>query len=133
LYTDKEYDIIILIMMDMNIKLSPEVVIMLPFGIMCDIIGLIFLLFGLDDCGLADIVPIMIIFPWLLLRGKPLPNLEGGAEQRMMNLFTDKRFRFLTPLIGELTPYLGGIGFFWTLTVLLNVVEREEEELEEAT
>jgi len=114
----------------MNIKLSPEVVIMLPFGIMCDVIGLIILCCGLDDFGLADIVPIMIIFPWLIIRGKELPNLQGGTKERIMNLFTDKRFRFIVPLFGELTPVLGGIGFFWTLTVLFNVIEREEEEQE---
>lgn len=117
--------------MDVNIKISPEVVIMLPFGIMCDVIGLIILCCGLDDFGLIDIVPMMIIFSWLIIRGKELPNLQGGLKNKIRNLFTDKRFRFLTPLLGELTPYLGGIGFFWTLTVLLNVMEVEEEELPE--
>lgn len=110
-------------MMDLNIKFTPETVIMLPFAFICDVVGLVILLCGLDDFGLADVVPMFIIFSWLIIRGKQIPSRNGGISDKIKNLFTNKYLKFLTPLLGELTPYLGGLGFFWTLTVLYNTIE----------
>jgi len=111
-----------------NIKLSPEALIILPFAIVCDVLGIIILACGLDDFGLIDFVPMVIIFTWLMMRGKQIPDRQGGIFSKIKNLFTNKYLKFLTPLLGELTPVLGGLGFFWTLTVLFNITEEEEEQ-----
>jgi len=102
---------------------------MLPIAFFLDLCGLAIVVFGLDDLGLLDIIGIFIFFPWLLIRGERLPSLAGsrsGArikKEFLRKLFKNKHLKFLTPLIGEITPWVGGLGFFWTLSVLFNLEE----------
>ncbi len=113
----------------LNIKFTPETLIMLPIAFFLDLCGLAIVVFGLDDLGLLDIIGIFIFFPWLLIRGERLPSLAGsrsGArikKEFLRKLFKNKHLKFLTPLIGEITPWVGGLGFFWTLSVLFNLEE----------
>ncbi|HPL72821.1 MAG TPA: hypothetical protein PLI02_02170 [Candidatus Pacearchaeota archaeon] len=112
----------------LNIKFTPETLIMLPIAFFLDLCGLAIVVFGLDDLGLLDIIGIFIFFPWLLIRGERLPSLAGtksGAriKEFLTKLFKNKHLKFLTPLIGEITPWVGGLGFFWTLSVLFNLEE----------
>ncbi len=112
-----------------NIKLTPETVIMLPVAFFLDLCGLGLVIFALDDLGLIDIIGIFIFFPWLLIKGEKLPSLaetKGGARIKgsLAKLFKNKHLKFLTPLIGEVTPWVGGLGFFWTLSVLFNLEEQ---------
>ena len=112
-----------------NIKLTPETIIMLPIAFFLDLCGLAVVVFGLDDLGLLDIIGMFTFFPWLLIRGERLPSLAGtksGAKikESLTKLFKNKHLKFLTPLIGEVTPWVGGLGFFWTLSVLFNLEEQ---------
>jgi len=110
-----------------DLKLTPETVIMLTYALMLDFAGLIVTVCVLDDAGILDIVGMLTIFPWLIIRNKRVTVKEGGIMGKVKNLFTNKYLKFLTPAIGELTPVLGGIGFFWTATVLFNITETDEE------
>jgi len=97
---------------------------MLPTALFLDLCGLGLVIFGLDDLGILDITGMFVFFPWLLIRGHRPPSLSGRKSfGKIKKLFKNKYLRFLTPLIGETTPWLGGIGFFWTMTVLFNLEE----------
>lgn len=107
-----------------NLKFTPEAFFIVPPALLLDLCGLGLVIFGLDDLGILDITGVIIFFPWLLIRGKKLPSLSGSKNsKKIKKFFTNKNVRFLTPLIGEVTPWLGGIGFFWTMTVLSNLEE----------
>ncbi len=107
-----------------NIKFTPEAFFMLPTALFLDLCGLGLVIFGLDDLGILDITGMFVFFPWLLIRGHRPPSLSGRKSfGKIKKLFKNKYLRFLTPLIGETTPWLGGIGFFWTMTVLFNLEE----------
>jgi len=107
-----------------NIKFTPETFFMLPTALFLDLCGLGLVIFGLDDLGILDITGMFVFFPWLLIRGHRPPSLSGRKSfGKIKKLFKNKYLRFLTPLIGETTPWLGGIGFFWTMTVLFNLEE----------
>lgn len=103
----------------LNFKFSAETLIMVPFALMIDLIGIIILCCGLDDFGLLDSIWIIFSTPWLLLRGKS-PS-KKGALSWFQNIFTGKWSRFLVPDIGSLIPYVGNIIPFRTLTVLFNL------------
>ena len=95
-----------------NIKLTPETLIMLPIAFFLDLCGVGLVVFGLDDLGLLGIIGIFIFFPWLLIRGERLPSLAGtksGARIKNFStkLFKHKYLKFLPPLIGEATPWVG--------------------------
>jgi hypothetical protein len=112
-----------------NIKLTPETLIMLPAAFFLDLCGLGLVIFALDDLGILDLIGIFIFFPWFFIRGERLPSLtetKSGARIKnfLAKLFKNKYLKFLTPLIGEVTPWVGGLGFFWTLSVLFNLEEQ---------
>ncbi len=97
---------------------------MLPIALFLDLCGLALVLFALDDMGILDLIGVCIIFPWLLIRGQRPPSLQGRKSfEKIKKLFKNKYLKFLTPLVGEVTPWVGGIGFFWTMTVLFNLEE----------
>jgi len=110
-----------------NLKFSPELIFMLPLAVILDIAGLAVVCCGMDDFGIIDVVGMMFIFTWLLVRGKRLPSMSNkkGPMGMIRKLFTGKWSKFLTPAIGELTPVLGGIGFFWTALVFFTLTEPE--------
>ena len=107
-----------------NIRFTPEAFFMLPTALFLDLCGLGLVIFGLDDLGILDITGMFIFFPWLLIRGHKPPSLRGRKSfGKIKKLFKNKYLKFLTPLIGETTPWLGGLGFFWTMSVLCNLEE----------
>lgn len=107
-----------------NIKFTPEAFFMIPTALFLDFCGLGLVIFGLDDLGILDITGMFVFFPWLLIRGHKPPSLSGRKSfGKIKKLFKNKYLRFLTPLIGETTPWIGGIGFFWTMTVFCNLEE----------
>lgn len=107
-----------------DFKFTPEAFFMLPVALFLDLCGLIIVIFALDDLGLLDVAGIVIFFPWLILRGERPPSLSGRKSfGKIKKLFKGKYLKFLIPFIGEVTPWLGGIGFFWTFTVLANLEE----------
>lgn len=112
-----------------NLKFSPELIFMLPLALILDIIGLLITCCGLDDFGIVDIVGMMFIFTWLIIRGHKPPSMNSGKGIMglLRKIFTNKYSKFITPAIGEMTPVLGGIGFFWTASVLFTLSEPEAE------
>ncbi|MDD3386805.1 MAG: hypothetical protein PHX92_02685 [Candidatus Pacebacteria bacterium] len=115
-------------------RFTPELMFMLPSAIFIDLCGLVLVIFGIDDFGIIDIIGILIFFPWLLLRGDSSPsiidvrehmNAKKGMAGKIKTLFKDKKTKFLTPLLGELAPWIGGLGFFWTMSVIFNLEDKE--------
>lgn len=107
-----------------NIKFSPEAFFMLPFALGLDSIGILLVCFGLDDFGITDIIGIVFINAWLLLRGKKRIESQNkkGAMSDIKKVFTGKTSKFVIPSVAELVPYLGSLPF-WTISVLLNLSE----------
>ena len=46
----------------LNIKFTPETLIMLPIAFFLDLCGLALVIFALDDLGLTDLIGIFIFF-----------------------------------------------------------------------
>lgn len=112
----------------LNIKFTPETIVMLPFALGLDIIGIVLICFGLDDFGITDIIGIMIIDSWLLYRGDSRSGNTKGrqaainkASDMVTKLFKGKQTKFLIPALLELIPYLGSLFPFWTISVVLNL------------
>ena len=98
---------------------SPEAVIMLPLAILFDLIGIILVLFGLDDFGITDIFGIILLGGWMYSRSQAVtlpPGAKAKAEKGLAKLFRGPWKRFLTPIIGEVIPYIGVLPF-WTFAV----------------
>ena len=105
-----------------NLRFTPEMFFMLPVALFIDFCGLGLVVFGLDDLGLLDIAGVLIFFPWLILKGKSTPSLSGRKSgENIKKLFKGKSTKLVTPLVGEISPWIGGLGFFWTLSVLCNL------------
>ncbi len=109
---------------------SPEGFIMMGVAITLDATGLVINLCGLDDCGILDIVGIVIICGWMLFKGQGKLHVTAskGGQQQMQSfiqkLFRGKTSKFLTPIIGEIIPYVGALPC-WTLAVFFEVTEIE--------
>lgn len=118
-----------------NLKFSPELIFMLPFALALDVAGLLIASGIGDDYGMVDIIGIVFIFSWLIIRGKKRPSLQGkkGPMGFLRKIFTGKWSKFITPAIGELTPVVGSVGFFWTASVLFTLTEAEDEPEPEKT
>lgn len=109
----------------MGALLTPEGIIMMGLAITLDAIGVILLLFALDDFGILDIVGIVIICGWMLFRSQGKSVTATGKTQKQAQKFIEKMFRgkyskFLTPIIGEIIPYVGALPC-WTLAVFFEV------------
>jgi len=100
---------------------------MLPLALFLDVLGLIIACGIGDDYGLVDITGMIFIFTWLYIRGTKVTSMRNkkGIMGGIRKLFTGKWSKFLTPAIGELTPVVGSIGFFWTISVLFTLTEEE--------
>jgi len=121
--------------------MTPEGVIMMGLAITLDLVGLIINLCALDDLGMLDIVGIVIICGWMLFRsrGKQVTasaKAQQQAQKWITKLFQGKWSKFLTPIIGEVIPYVGALPC-WTLAVFFEITENdisgieiEEEETE---
>lgn len=119
---EKEVDQVSITFIKTGSLLSPEVV-MLFWAVILDLAGILFLCLAIDDFGVIDIIGMLTITPWQLFRGsKPtvpekLKQKGKGVFQKVLNfLFQGKLKRFLTPIAGEVVPYVGGFTW-WTLVV----------------
>ena len=106
--------------------LSTGGIAILPIAIILDITGMILLCVGLDDFFLTDIIGIIFIGGWLWLRtGKVAETPRKGGLFKMdflRKLFRGKYKRFLTPILGEIFPYVGALPF-WTLAVYFELTD----------
>lgn len=109
-----------------KIPFTAEAFFMLPLAIGLDLAGLILLCFGLDDFGLTDIIGIIFINGWLLMRGRKgaNPGDKKGLINKFVKLLKEDPTRYVVPSIAELIPYLGALPF-WTIVVLINLRENE--------
>lgn len=104
--------------------ISPEIVI-LVWAVIIDLVNIIIVFFGLDDFGAVDIFGIVTISLWSFLRTQTVvapPRAQTQAKNFLRKIFTGKWSKFLTPIIGEVVPYLG-VGPFWTLSVYYQLTE----------
>ena len=104
-------------------KFTPELIFMIIPALILDLCGAIIVIFALDDLGILDILGMLIFFPWLMLKGKGTPELPDRQPKKfdkIKKLFKSPKTRIATPLVGEVLPWVGGIGFFWTMSVIAN-------------
>jgi len=98
---------------------SPEGAIFLPLAILIDAIGIILVLFALDDFFILDIFGILIFCPWMFFRSRTIvvpAKVKKRIEKGLAKLFRGPWKKFLVPIIGELIPYVGALPC-WTLAV----------------
>ncbi|MDD5696499.1 MAG: hypothetical protein PHO90_00805 [Candidatus Pacebacteria bacterium] len=93
----------------LNLKFSPETLIMLTFAAVIDLIGIIIICFGLDDFGILDVVSGSVIGGWMLFRKGQVVNVKAQKKQI---------FRFLAGMGIEITPYLGALPAVTVITLL---------------
>jgi len=106
-----------------GLKLTPETIIILPIALFIDVTGILLFCCGLDDFFLLDIVGMVTIGGWLLLKKGDSSTMKGGKKKqinRLKKLLTDKKYRFIITTGGELVPYLGALPF-WTITTYFNL------------
>ena len=115
---------------------SPEAFIMLPIALIIDAIGIILILFGLDDFFITDIIGLIFIGGWSFMRSQiigkttkiEIPSPGRKAEIKDITNKTTKaaklgrRLRWLRPLFIclEIIPYSGAF-FWWTLLVIFEL------------
>ncbi|MFA5087020.1 MAG: hypothetical protein WC470_01810 [Candidatus Paceibacterota bacterium] len=104
----------------MNLKLSPEVMILLPFFAALDLIGLGLICFGLDDFGITDTLGITIGGGYVLFSGGKMPDSKKAG------------FKFIGTISVELIPYIGAFPT-WTLWFLNNLKEKNQMEEQQKT
>ncbi len=107
---------------------SPEGIMMMFAAGILDLAGLFLLCFGLDDFGIIDIAGIFLIGGWMYSRSGTISMPERAQKRArgwLRKLFRGKGKwkRYLTPFIGEIVPYLGGIAFCWTLAVYYELTD----------
>lgn len=98
---------------------------MLILAIILDIIGVIcfildiFFAIGEIPSWISDAIGTVFIGSWLFFQsGKVVvpERIKKGPESLIRKLFRGKYKRFLTPILGEVTPFVG-VFPFWTLAV----------------
>lgn len=103
---------------------GPEGMIMMPIAIILDLVGIILIIFGLDDFFITDIIGIIFISTWMFIRSGAVAvpeRMQKRTQGRVANLFRGSKWRkFLTPVIGELIPYVGAFPC-WTLAVYYEI------------
>ncbi len=105
---------------DRSALTRPEVI-FLVIAILLDLFGIVcFLLdifFGIGEIPswISDGVGIVFIDGWMLLRSGRIETPER-AQKGLRKLFRGKWKKFLTPIIGEVTPFVGVLPF-WSLSV----------------
>lgn len=91
---------------------SPEGILMLCIAALLDAIGMVIALagtwFGIDDYGVLDILGMLIIGGWMLVRG----GSSGAKEAAKKGLK-----RFITASAVEVVPFLGGVAPSWIILV----------------
>lgn len=96
-------------------------VIMLFIAILLDLFGIICLIldifFGLGEIPswISDGIGIIFISGWMFLKSGKIEAPER-TQRGLRKLFRGKWKKFLTPIIGEVAPFVGALPF-WSLTV----------------
>ncbi len=113
--------------------LSPESVIMLMIAAMLDLAGIVLICVGLDDFGITDIIGVLVIGGWMLLRGsmssgdqeltarqlgREAAQKRGERQQIVKRAKSITKRGWLKPFcfIGELIPWVGALPF-WVVMV----------------
>jgi len=123
--------------------LSPEGVIFLPFAILLDLIGIILIIFALDDFFILDIIGATTIGIWIFSKTGVAPSAPESTGQKAENIAkksqkavekveklaakAGKSGRWLKPILcslGEVIPYLGAIPF-WTYLVYKTLTDND--------
>lgn len=115
----------------LGLKIGPELIIILPFVLMLDAIGIVLIIFGLDDLGILDTIGLVFLGTWMWLRDGTRPKISTRKLKK-------KGIRFFGSFIGESIPYVGAFPF-WTIMTLLTLkdvpgpeeAEASQEEIEE--
>lgn len=98
--------------------MTPEIVILI-WAIIIDISNIVVVCFGLDDFCLIDIIGMCTISLWSVVRSQTFvtpQKLQSKGQNFVRKLFTGKWGKFLTPIVGEVIPYVG-VGPWWSLAV----------------
>lgn len=97
---------------------GPEGVIMMTVAIALDLVGLILLIFGLDDFFITDILGIFFIGGWILFRSGTMKVTKKAGAKMAKAAKWAKRVRWLRPLLifAEFIPYVGALPC-WILLV----------------
>lgn len=61
----------------LEVFFSPEGLIILPFAVLVDLIGIVLVCFGLDDFWITDIIAWMLIGGWSFFRSQIIPSPEA--------------------------------------------------------
>lgn len=124
---------------------SPETLIILPLAVIIDIIGIILLIFGLDDFWITDAIALFFIGSWSAIRPQPafeeaeirMPPIRQEDRKKALGQIQEeakkiskevqkaqkaaktvkwaKRLKWL-----ELIPYIGAFPL-WTISVYLTI------------
>lgn len=103
----------------------------MPVAAALDAVGIILIIFGLDDFWITDIIGLVFIGSWLFFhaqtRGETTPEIktppselkeeikESIGQRKAPKTGWIKRLRWLGPLL-EFIPYVGAVPW-WTITV----------------
>ncbi len=127
--------------------LSPEGIIMLPFAILLDIAGVIFLVldiaYGIGEIPswISDVIGLIFFGIWILIRSQSMAEIEGLKEKvierrevkkgavkafrRMGKIAGRRGLKFAISVIGEILPVIGGLPF-WTWMVWSELTTSKE-------
>ena len=102
----------------MGIAFSPDAIIMFPLAIILDFVGLILICFGLDDCGITDIIGLIFIGSWSFFHSQTIQMTSGAKKTLAKGAKAAGRIKWLRPLFiaGEFIPYVGAAPC-WTILV----------------
>jgi len=105
---------------DRSVLTRPEVIFLL-IAILLDLFGIVCLVldifFGVGEIPswISDGVGIIFIGGWMFLRSGRV-EMPERAQKGLRKLFRGKWKKFLTPIIGEVAPFVGALPF-WSLAV----------------
>ena len=100
--------------------LSPEALVMLPLAIILDLIGIVLVIFALDDFFITDIIGFAIIGAWSFFRSQikgkepeiKISDIKNIKEKKAGKAAKwGRRAKWL-----EFIPYVGALPF-WTVSV----------------
>ena len=106
----------------LNLKINPETIIILPFAIMIDAIGVVLICFGLDDFGITDTIAMVTLGAWVWFR--------KGINVKIAKKDFKRGLKFLGTTLAEYVPYLGALPFWTLITVIPTLTETNEENQE---
>lgn len=132
--------------------LSPAGIIMLPLAVGLDAIGLVLLILsflgvGIPFSWILDLMGLFTIGLWTYFYSGTMRGTKAGAEiaekakekvkektekaieKKIKSKFAQKALkRMALMLVGELIPFVGDAGPFWTIHVYKTLKEREKEQ-----